>query len=79
MRIDAHQHYWRLSRGDYGWLTPALGPIHRDFGPPDLAPLLARHGIARTILVQAAPTEAETAFLLGIAEHDQSVAGVVGW
>ena len=79
MRIDAHQHYWRIERGDYGWLTPALGPIHRDFGPADLAPLLAAREIARTILVQAAPTEAETLFLLDLAGTDTSIAGVVGW
>jgi len=79
MRIDAHQHFWSLARGDYGWLTPALGPIHRDFGPVDLAPLLARHAIISTILVQAAPTEAETAFLLDIAAKTPFVAGVVGW
>jgi L-fuconolactonase len=79
MRIDAHQHFWTLARGDYGWLTPALGPIHRDFDADDLSPLLARHGIARTILVQAAPTEAETAFLLDIAARTPFVAGVVGW
>ena len=79
MRIDAHQHFWSLARGDYGWLTPALGPIHRDFGPADLAPLLAAHSIERTILVQAAPTEAETAYLLDIAAKTPFVAGVVGW
>jgi L-fuconolactonase len=79
MRIDAHQHFWSLARGDYGWLTPALGAIHRDFGPADLAPLLAAHGIERTILVQAAPTEAETAYLLDIAAKTPFVAGVVGW
>jgi len=79
MRIDAHQHFWSLARGDYGWLTPALGPIYRDFGPADLAPLLAAHGIERTILVQAAPTEAETAYLLDIAAKTPFVAGVVGW
>jgi L-fuconolactonase len=79
MRIDAHQHFWSLARGDYGWLTPALGPIHRDFGPADLTPLLARHSIERTILVQAAPTQAETAFLLDIAAKTPFVAGVVGW
>ena len=79
MRIDAHQHFWSLARGDYGWLTPALGPIHRDFGPADLAPLLAAHGIERTILVQAAPTEAETAYLLDIAAQTPFVAGVIGW
>ena len=78
-RIDAHQHFWQLARGDYGWLTPALGPIHRDFTPDDLAPLLARHGIDRTILVQAAPTEAETRFLLDIAARTPFIAGVVGW
>jgi L-fuconolactonase len=79
MRIDAHQHFWSLARGDYGWLTPALGPIHRDFGPADLAPLLAAHGITSTILVQAAPTQAETAYLLEIAAKTPFVAGVVGW
>jgi L-fuconolactonase len=77
--IDAHQHFWHLARGDYGWLTPALAPIHRDFGPLDLAPILARHGIERTILVQAAPTVAETEFLLAIARATPFVAGVVGW
>jgi L-fuconolactonase len=78
-RIDSHQHFWRLSRGDYGWLTPALKPIHRDFESADLSPLLARHAIAGTILVQAAPSEAETRFLLGLAAATPFIAGVVGW
>ena len=70
MRIDAHQHYWRLARGDYGWLTPDLAAIHRDFGPADLAPHRAARGIDRTILVQAAPTAAETEFLLDLAARE---------
>ena len=57
--IDAHQHIWRLERGDYGWLTPALAPIYRDFTLDDLAPHLAAHRIEATILVQSAPTDAE--------------------
>lgn len=77
--IDAHQHFWRLDRGDYGWLTPALAAIHRDFLPEDLAPMLTRHGIDRSILVQAAPTVAETEFLLTLAKRTSFVAGVVGW
>jgi L-fuconolactonase len=77
--IDAHQHFWRIDRGDYGWLTPALAPIYRDFMPDDLAPLLARHGIGGTILVQAAPTVAETRFMLEIAHATPFVRGVVGW
>ena len=79
MQIDAHQHFWSISRDDYGWLTPELPALWRDFGPDDLAPLLAEAGIRRTILVQAAPTVAETRFLLEIAERTPWVAGVVGW
>jgi L-fuconolactonase len=79
MRIDAHHHLWTLARGDYGWLTPALAPIHRDFSLSDLAPHLAAADIKGTILVQAAPTEAETMFLLDIAAKAQVVRGVVGW
>lgn len=79
MRIDAHQHFWQPRRGDYGWLTPDLGPLYRDFMPEDLAPLLHSHGIDGTILVQAAPTVAETEFLLEIADQTPFVRGVVGW
>ena len=79
MIIDAHQHFWQLDRGDYGWLTPALAPLYRDFAPEDLAPLLDQHGIGGTILVQAAPSLAETEFLLNIAAKTPFVLGVVGW
>ncbi|MEH2506570.1 L-fuconolactonase [Bradyrhizobium sp. AZCC 1578] len=79
MRIDAHHHLWTLARGDYGWLTPALAPIYRDFSLSELAPHLAAATIDGTILVQAAPTEAETMFLLDIAEKTPLVRGVVGW
>jgi len=79
MRIDAHHHLWTLARGDYGWLTPKLAPIYRDFSLSDIAPHLAKSRIEGTILVQAAPTEAETMFMLGIAEATEVVRGVVGW
>src|SRR5580704_4001342 len=79
MRIDAHHHLWTLARGDYGWLTPDLTPIYRDFCLSDLAPHLSASRIDGTILVQAAPTEAETIFLLEIAEQAELVCGVVGW
>lgn len=79
MIIDAHQHFWQLARGDYSWLTPELTALHRDFLPDDLAPHLHQHGIDGTILVQAAPTLAETEFLLKIADKTPFVLGVVGW
>jgi L-fuconolactonase len=78
-RVDSHQHFWRLDRGDYGWLTPALTPIYRDFLPDVLAPQIARAGVGSTILVQAAATVAETEFLLDLAREHEFIAGVVGW
>jgi L-fuconolactonase len=77
--IDSHQHFWLTSRGDYGWMGDHVKPLLRDFMPGDLEPLLRRAGIDRTILVQAAETEAETDFLLEIAARTPFVAGVVGW
>ena len=79
LRIDAHQHCWRLARSDYAWLTPDLGPLYRDFEPADLAPLLSAAGIERTVLVQAAPTDAETDYLLELADTHAFVGAVVGW
>lgn len=79
MNIDAHQHYWNPSRGDYGWLTPALDDLYRVFGPDDLMPLTAAADIQRTVVVQAAPTVAETRYLLDLASDNASIAGVIGW
>ncbi len=75
--IDAHHHVWRLARGDYGWLTPDMA-IHRDYGLDDLRAVCGP--VAGTVLVQAAPTSAETEFLLQVAAGSAGlVRGVVGW
>lgn len=79
MIIDAHFHCWRLARGDYGWLTPALAPIHRDVTLDDWLHEARPLGVQGGVLVQAAPTEAETDFLLDQAERFGAVLGVVGW
>ncbi len=79
MKIDAHQHFWAVARGDYGWLTPDLNVIYRDFTPDDLAPLLQDAGIKGTVLVQAAPTVAETEYMLSLADETSFIKGVVGW
>lgn len=78
-RIDSHVHFWAPARGDYGWLTPDLVPLYRDFGDADVAPLIAAAGIDAIVLVQAAPSEGETYYLLDCAAHYDRVAGVVGW
>ena len=79
MRIDAHQHYWKVSRGDYGWMSPDMTVLYRDYQPADLEPLLKANGIDRTVVVQAAPTVAETEYLLDLADRHESSAKVVGW
>src|SRR5690348_3570816 len=79
MRIDAHHHLWRPARGDYGWLVPGMTALYRDFDAEHFRPLLKEVDIDATILVQAAPTEAETDYLLAIARKTPWIAGVVGW
>jgi len=66
-RIDAHQHFQQLL------------PAGRDGELGELEPLLARHGVECTVLVQAGATAAETDFLLALAHRHAFVAGVVGW
>jgi L-fuconolactonase len=79
MRIDAHMHLWRLARGDYDWISPDLAPLRRDFEPEGARPLLEACEIDGVVLVQAAPTVAETRFLLDHAAREPWVRGVVGW
>ncbi|MHA3980160.1 amidohydrolase family protein [Halovulum sp. GXIMD14794] len=79
MQIDAHQHFWHPARGDHDWMPKGHPILDRPYGPADLAPLLARHGIDRSVIVQAAATVEETNYMLGLADATPSVAGVVGW
>ena len=79
MRIDSHQHFWKASRGDYHWMSPAVGVLYRDYLPADLQPLLKKNKIDKTILVQAAQTKEETDFLLELAAQHDFIAGVIGW
>jgi L-fuconolactonase len=72
--IDAHRHYWDPSRLSYAWLAGAPASLQRAFLPADLA----ADGDA-SLLVQAAPDEAETRFLFDIARATPGTLGVVGW
>jgi L-fuconolactonase len=79
MIIDAHQHFWDLSRADYDWLTPDQSILYCDYLPADLAPTLLGEGVRATVLVQAAPSEAETRYLFRLAQAYPFIAGIVGW
>lgn len=79
MTLDTHQHFWRYDAERYAWIDDEMQTIRRDFLPQDLAPVLADAGIQGSVAVQAEQTEAETRFLLDLAEDNDFVEGVVGW
>lgn len=78
-KIDAHQHFWKYTPEEYGWISEEMAVIRRDFLPPDLKPELTKAGFNGTVAVQAPQTEAETSFLLELADHYSFIKGVVGW
>jgi L-fuconolactonase len=79
MRLDAHQHFWKYSPADYGWINDKMALLRRDFLPQDLKPLLAAEGLEGSIAVQARQSLEETRWLLELAAHNEIVKGVVGW
>lgn len=79
MKVDAHQHFWRLQDRLGQWPPAELDAIHRDFGPADLAPHLEAAGVDATVLVQSLPSLADTHWMLSVADATPWVRGVVGW
>ncbi|QHT69186.1 amidohydrolase family protein [Rhodocytophaga rosea] len=79
MKIDAHQHFWKYTPQEYGWISEEMSVIRRDFLPPDLQPELKKAGFDGSVAVQAPQTEEETHFLLDLADHYSFIKGVVGW
>ncbi len=79
MKLDAHQHFWRYTAAEYGWIDDAMAALRRDFLPEDLKPLLDANGFDGSIAVQARQTLEETEGLLELAEANAFIRGVVGW
>jgi len=79
MRIDAHQHFWRYNREEYGWIDDPMASLRRNFLPGDLKPELEGIGFSASVAVQARQTLVETEWLLELAASNPFIAGVVGW
>jgi L-fuconolactonase len=77
--VDAHHHFWDPSRRVYPWMGDELAAIRRPYGPNELHPLVAAHGVERTILVQTISSVDETREFLATAAADDLIGGVVGW
>ena len=56
-----------------------MSVLKRDFLPQELRRELDANGIEASLAVQADHSEAETSFLLDLAEQCDRIAGVVGW
>lgn len=79
MRIDSHQHFWRYSPEEYGWIRPDLARIRRDFLPEDLQKEISEVGIDGVVTVQARTTLEETRWLKDLAHEHSFIRGVIGW
>ncbi|MBK8089737.1 MAG: amidohydrolase family protein [Chitinophagaceae bacterium] len=77
--IDTHQHFWKYDPFVYDWITEDMSVIRKDFLPIDLAEVLKAEKIETCISVQANQTEAETEWLVKMADENDFIAGVVGW
>jgi L-fuconolactonase len=78
-RIDAHQHFWKYDPVNHSWIDDEMAAIRQDFYPADLKPLLEANGVDGCVAVQADQTEAETDFLLQLAQENDFIKGIVGW
>lgn len=79
MRIDSHQHFWKYNPVKDTWITDDMNILKQDFLPGDLHPLLQHNNIDGCVAVQANQSEAETEFLLQLAQENDFIKGVVGW
>ena len=79
MKIDSHQHFWNYHPVKDAWISDDMKVIQQDFMPADLLPLLRKNDIDGCIAVQADQSEEETHFLLGLADENDFIKGVVGW
>ncbi|MGA2347743.1 MAG: amidohydrolase, partial [Candidatus Sulfotelmatobacter sp.] len=68
MHIDAHQHFWIYSPGEYEWIDDSMAALRRDFLPHDLKLELESSGFYGSVAVQARQTLEETRWLLELAD-----------
>ena len=60
-------------------MSSDLGILYRDYLPAQLEPELIKNGVKQTVLVQASNSVAESRWLLELADHNEFIAGIVGW
>jgi L-fuconolactonase len=78
--VDAHVHFWAYDPAAYPWMDPATQALlQRDFTPADWLAAAAGTRFTSLVAVQARQVEAETDYLLALADAHPFIRGVVGW
>ncbi|MGJ8681829.1 amidohydrolase family protein [Paraglaciecola sp.] len=79
LRVDSHQHFWKFTEEDYGWIDVEEKVIRKDFLPSQLSTVLTNNNIDACVAVQARQSLEETNWLLELAANNTFIKGVVGW
>ncbi|MBG49393.1 MAG: amidohydrolase [Pseudozobellia sp.] len=79
MIIDSHQHFWIYNSKKHAWIDDEMASIRKDFLPENLKPIYQQNEVDACVAVQADQTNAETNFLLQLANENDFIKGVVGW
>lgn len=77
--IDTHMHSWDLQKVRYSWLDGDTSILAKNYYPSDIEAQLSSANVSAAIMVQAANSIEDTAFMFDCAEQYPWIIGVVGW
>lgn len=77
--IDAHQHFWDISREDCTWPTQDLAAIFKSYGLAEYQQACGESSLNASVLVQSQACDSDTDYLLDLAEKSTDVGAVVAW
>ncbi len=77
--IDTHMHSWDLQKVRYSWLDGDTSILAQNYYPSDIEAQLSTANVSAAIMVQAANSIEDTAFMFDCAEKYPWIIGVVGW
>lgn len=79
MILDTHVHFWEFDPVRDAWIDDSMRSLQRDFSPADWRQAIRGLGVSGCMAVQADQSEAETEYLIGLAEVHPEIKGVIGW
>jgi len=79
MIIDSHHHLWKYDPVQYDWIDDSMKKIRAAFLADDLKLTIQEANVDGVISVQARQSVEETDWLIGMANQNNFIKGVVGW